>query len=192
MHGSHIKSGKELDEPKKIENDKEQVDKKKKEVEQEKGESENTQQGAKINNKEKKLKDDDFVPGRIIFSDNPPSYTPPLPFPQRFRKTKLDEQFAKFLNMFKRLEVNILFVDALAQMPNYVKFMKKIMSIRKKLDAYETVSLSENCSAIIQRKLPDKLKDLGSFTIPCIIRDHTFSKALRSWSKHKPDVVVGV
>ena len=105
-------------------------------------------------------------------------YTPPLPFPQRFRKTKLDEQFAKFLNIFKKLEVNIPFVNALAQIPNYVKFMKEIISNKKKLDAYRTVSLSKNCSAIIQRKLQEKLKDPGSFTISCIIREHTFSKSL--------------
>ena len=76
-----VKSLKSL---KKIKNDKEQVDKKKIKVEEEKGESENTQEGVKINNKEKKLKDDDFVPRIITFSENHPSYTPPLPFPQRF------------------------------------------------------------------------------------------------------------
>ena len=56
--------------------------------------------------------------------------------------------------------------------------MKEIMSNKKKLKAYKTVNLTKNCSAIIQRKLPEKLKDLGSFTIPCIIGKHTFSKAL--------------
>ena len=44
------------------------------EVEEEKDEYENTQKGAKIKNKENKLKDDDFVPRRIIFSDNPMQY----------------------------------------------------------------------------------------------------------------------
>ena len=80
--------------------------------------------------------------------------------------------------MCKKLEINIPFVDVLAQMPNYVKFMKEIMSNKKKLEAYEIVNLIENCSAIIQRKLPDKLKDPSIFTIPCIIREHIFSKAL--------------
>ena len=45
--------------------------------------------------------------------------------------------------------MNIPFTEALAQMPNYEKFMKEIMSNKKKLDAYVTVSLSENYSAII-------------------------------------------
>ena len=78
-------------------------------------------------------------------------------------------KFTKFINMLKRLEVNISFLDALAQMPNYVKFIKEIMSNKKKLDAYGIVSLSKSCSAIIQRKLPEKLRDRGSFTIPCAI-----------------------
>ena len=52
------------------------------------------------------------------------------------------------------------------------------MSNKKKLEAYGMVNLTENCSAIIQRKLGEKLKDPSSFTIPCIIREHTFSKAL--------------
>ena len=80
--------------------------------------------------------------------------------------------------MFKKLEINILFADAMAQMPNYVKFMKEIMSNKKKLKAYEIVNLSENRSIIIQRKLPEKLKDPGSFTFPYIIGEHTFNKAL--------------
>ena len=62
----------------------------------------------------------------VTFPNNPPIYTPPLPFSQRFRKAKLDEQFSKFLNIFKKLEVNIPFADSLAQIPNYVKFMKEI------------------------------------------------------------------
>ena len=49
---------------------------------------------------------------------------PVIPFPQRLRKVKLDHQFAKFLEIFKKLHINIPFVDALEQMPSYVKFMK--------------------------------------------------------------------
>ena len=80
--------------------------------------------------------------------------------------------------MFKNLEVNIPFMDASGEMPNYVKFMKEIMSNKKKLDAYGTMNLSKGCSTIIQRKLLEKLRDLGSFTITCTIGEHNFKKAL--------------
>ena len=74
--------------------------------------------------------------------------------------------------------MNISFVDALAQIPNYIKFMKEMMSNKKKLDACATMSLSKKFSAIIKRKLPEKLKDPGNFTIPYTIGQHTFGKAL--------------
>ena len=48
-------------------------------------------EGVELNNKGNKKKSYEFVIGRLTFPDNPPLYTPPLPFPQRFRKTKLDE-----------------------------------------------------------------------------------------------------
>ena len=53
--------------------------------------------------------------------------------------------------MFMKLKINIPFVDALAQMPNYVKLVKEIMSNKKKLKAHGIVNLTENCDAIIQR-----------------------------------------
>ena len=80
--------------------------------------------------------------------------------------------------MFKKLEINILFADALDQIPNYVKFMKEMTSNKKNLEENGTVNLSKNYSTIIQQKLLEKLKDLGSFTIPCVIGEHTFSKVM--------------
>ena len=53
-------------------------------------------------------------------------YQPPIPFPQRLKQSKLDFMFAKFLNMFRKLKINIPFAEALAQMPHYAKFMKDI------------------------------------------------------------------
>ena len=54
--------------------------------------------------------------------------------PQRLQKSKIDDQFSKFLNMFKKIEVNIPFAEALTQMPHYAKFMKDILSKKRKLD----------------------------------------------------------
>ena len=102
----------------------------------------------------------------------------PVPYPQRLKKHKLDKQFTKFMDVFKKLHINIPFADALEQMPSYVKFMKDILSQKRRLVDFETVNLTEECSAILQRKLPQKLKDPGSFTIPCTIGNAIFEKAL--------------
>ena len=102
----------------------------------------------------------------------------PVPYPQRLKKHKLDKQFTKFMDVFKKLHINIPFTDALKQMPSYVKFMKDILSQKRRLADFETVNLTEECSAILQRKLPQKLKDPGSFTIPCTIGNAIFERAL--------------
>ena len=80
------------------------------------------------------------------------AYQPSIPFPQRLKQSKMDGQYEKFLNMFKKLEINIPFAEALAQMPHYAKFMKDIINKKRKLDENGVVNLSATCSAIIQKK----------------------------------------
>ena len=57
--------------------------------------------------------------------------TIPIPYPQRLKKNKLDKQFTKFMEVFKKLHINIPFVDALVQIPSYVKFMKEYYQIKE-------------------------------------------------------------
>ena len=99
-------------------------------------------------------------------------------YPQRLKKNKLDKQFAKFMEVFKKLYINIMFANALEQMPSYVKFMKDILPKKRILSNFETMNLTEECSVILQRKLPQKIKDPGSFTIPCTIRNSIFKRVL--------------
>ncbi|CAI9787144.1 unnamed protein product [Fraxinus pennsylvanica] len=50
-------------------------------------------------------------------------------------------------------------------MPSYAKFMKDILSNKRKLEDNETIMLTEECGAILQHKLQPKLKDPRNFTI---------------------------
>ncbi|XP_073118857.1 uncharacterized protein [Henckelia pumila] len=102
----------------------------------------------------------------------------PPPFPAALKKAKLDSQFGKFLEVFKKLNINIPFADALMQMPSYAKFLKEILSNKRKLEEHAMISLTENCLALVQNKIPLKQKDPGSFSIPCVINDIQFHKAL--------------
>ena len=63
-------------------------------------------------------------------------------------------------------------------MPLYAKFLKEILSKKRKIAEEGIVNLTTTCSAIIQQKLPAKMKDPGSFTIPCSIGKYEFKKAL--------------
>src|SRR5262249_23743115 len=116
--------------------------------------------------------------GKLFADEVIREYKPRIPYPQKPKQEKLKEQYGKFLDLFKQLHINLPFVDALTQMPNYAKFLKEILSNKRKLEDVSTVTLNEECSAILQNKLLQKLKDPESFTIPCVIGTRTISKAL--------------
>ena len=65
------------------------------------------------------------------------------------QKAKLEEKFSKFLNMFKKIKINIPFLEALTQMPHYTKFMKDILSRKGKFAEEGVVNLIATCNAVI-------------------------------------------
>jgi 16S rRNA G527 N7-methylase RsmG len=69
---------------------------------------------------------------------------------------KLDKQYARFVELLKKLNVNIPFTNVVTQMPTYANFLKDILSNRRKLDE-KTVTLIEKVSAIVMNRLPPKL-----------------------------------
>ncbi|XP_050876353.1 uncharacterized protein LOC127080064 [Lathyrus oleraceus] len=63
-------------------------------------------------------------------------------------------------------------------MPLYAKFLKEILSNKRKRYDDNTVALAEECSVIIQNQMPPKLKDPVIFSIPCVIGKFLIDKAL--------------
>ncbi|XP_038882417.1 uncharacterized protein LOC120073686 [Benincasa hispida] len=63
-------------------------------------------------------------------------------------------------------------------MPSYVKFLKDILANKRKIKENETVALTYECSALFQNNLPAKMKDPGSFTLPCTIGGNMVENAL--------------
>src|SRR5438270_8926405 len=80
--------------------------------------------------------------------------------------------------MFRSLHINVPFADLLEQMPKYAKFLKEIISNKKRLSEHETVMLTEESSALLSKRLPPKLKDAGSFSIPVMIGETFCNNAL--------------
>ncbi|KAM1480487.1 hypothetical protein ACFX2I_027626 [Malus domestica] len=101
-----------------------------------------------------------------------------VPFPSRFKQTKKEEVEKDILETFRKVQVNIPLLDAIKQIPRYAKFLKELCTTRKRISTKEVVKVSENVSAILQRKLPPKCKDPGSFTIPCVIGNTRFESAM--------------
>ncbi|GJT38710.1 reverse transcriptase domain-containing protein [Tanacetum coccineum] len=79
----------------------------------------------------------------------------------------MEAQYGKFLDMIRAVRINVPLVDILAGMPNYGKFLKELISNKHKIEQISAAFLSDESSAMIQNKVPLKLKDPGSFLIPC-------------------------
>lgn len=79
----------------------------------------------------------------------PPSYKPPIPFPGRLTKSKSVSQFKRFVELLKQINITIPFTKEITQIPLYAKFLKEILSNKKKIEDNETVTLTAERSAII-------------------------------------------
>ncbi|KAK8708219.1 hypothetical protein V6N13_059263 [Hibiscus sabdariffa] len=103
---------------------------------------------------------------------------PPSPFPQRLKKQQQDYQFKKFFDILKQVHIYLPLVEALQQMPNYAKFLKDMVSRKKRIEEFETAAATETCLALMHNKVPAKKSDPGSFTIECFIGHNYLTKAL--------------
>ncbi|KAI4315914.1 hypothetical protein L6164_023943 [Bauhinia variegata] len=119
-------------------------------------------------------------PKSKLFPENPPPYVPKVPFPQRLmmKKKKEEGEFLRFLEIFKKLQINIPFLEVITKMPTYVTFIKELLSKKRKLEGDENISLNEECSATFQKKLPIKMKNLGKFSVPYSIGNMDVGRAL--------------
>nr|GEZ46900.1 hypothetical protein [Tanacetum cinerariifolium] len=94
-----------------------------------------------------------------------------LLYPLRLAKEKLHEKddilVAKFMEIFCDLHFELSFTDALVHMPKFTPMFKKLLNNKNKLIELTKTSLNENCSAVVLKKLLEKLGDPGRFLIHC-------------------------
>nr|XP_018628214.1 uncharacterized protein LOC108946135 [Nicotiana tomentosiformis] len=84
----------------------------------------------------------------------------------------------KFLGILSQIQLNFPLVDVLREIPKYAKYIKDIVANKRRLTEFEIVALTKECISRIQRKLPQRLKDPGSFTIPIRIGEVDVGRAL--------------
>nr|GEV85191.1 reverse transcriptase domain-containing protein [Tanacetum cinerariifolium] len=112
------------------------------------------------------------VPISILEPDVPRTQPKPtIPYTSRLNDQKLHEkatnQMEKFFQIFHDLHFDISFADALLLMPKFALKIKSLLTNKDKLFKLAKVPLNENCSAMLLKKLPEKLGDPGKFLIPC-------------------------
>ncbi|GJW55203.1 reverse transcriptase domain-containing protein [Tanacetum coccineum] len=100
-----------------------------------------------------------------------PKPKPSIPYPSRANKQKLHEKddnlASKFVEIFRELHFELSFADALLHMPKFTSMFKSLLNNKEKLFDLAKTPVNENCSAVILKKLPEKLGDPGKFLIPC-------------------------
>ncbi|GJR69313.1 reverse transcriptase domain-containing protein [Tanacetum coccineum] len=100
-----------------------------------------------------------------------PKPKPTIPYPSRANKQKLREKddnlASKFVEIFRELHFELSFADALLHMPKFALMFKSLLNNKEKLFDLAKTPVNENCSAVILKKLPEKLGDPGKFLIPC-------------------------
>nr|GFD02422.1 reverse transcriptase domain-containing protein [Tanacetum cinerariifolium] len=86
---------------------------------------------------------------------------PDIPYPSRLNDQNLHEkatnQMEKFFQIFQDLNFDISFVDALLLMPKFASTIKSLLTNKDKLFDLAKIPLNENCSAMLLKKLPEKL-----------------------------------
>ncbi|XP_042387394.1 uncharacterized protein LOC121979471 [Zingiber officinale] len=100
-----------------------------------------------------------------------------IPFPQKLIASQKDEEFHRFLKKVKEICVGVPLLDALHQMLKFAKFLKGILSNRRQKGDFETIALTEGCSALLIVNSPLKLQDPGSFSISCKISSKLIPRA---------------
>ena len=109
------------------------------------------------------------------------AYVPKAPFPQCLKdptRLRKEDKAHELMEIFKQVKINIPLVDAIRSIPAYAKFIKDLCTFKKKNKMPKRVFLTKDVSAIIQSTDVTKYEDPGTPTIPCIIGDHAFDRAL--------------
>jgi len=127
------------------------------------------------NNKERDAEPSKATP---IIEDSPRSFVPKVPYPDRLQAPKKEGKFEDILEVFKQVQINIPFLDAIQQVPSYAKFLKDLITVKRRTNVPKKVCLTKHVSSILQCKLPIKYKDPECPTIFCMIGVSKTEKAL--------------
>ncbi|MCI09482.1 hypothetical protein A2U01_0030568, partial [Trifolium medium] len=101
------------------------------------------------------------------------------PYPLKYgKKEAIKEQNKKFEGYLTQMEINVPLKDMLQISPPFHKYVKILVGGKLQLPERGNIMLTEECSALLQKTLPRKCKDPGSFTVPCTIGGVEIGRAL--------------
>ena len=105
-------------------------------------------------------------------------HAPPAPYPYRLRIPKKLNNHAEIYELFKQVKVNIPSLDSIKQIPSYVKILKDLCTVKRKLGVHNNAFMTEQSTSLIRNNLPLKYKDPGSPTISIVVGKSKLERAL--------------
>jgi hypothetical protein len=105
----------------------------------------------------------------LVVKEPPISFVPKVPYPERLQVPKKRGNKEDILEVFKQVQINIPFLDAIQQIPSFAKFLKDLIIVKRKTNILKKAFMTEQISSILQCKLLIKYKDPGCLTITCMI-----------------------
>nr|GEY25552.1 reverse transcriptase domain-containing protein [Tanacetum cinerariifolium] len=110
-------------------------------------------------------------PEIALVSASKPNPKASIPYPSRINDErnheKANNQIEKFYQIFKDMSFEISFADALILIPKFASTLKAVIGNQEKLIEMARTPLNEHCSAVLLKKLPEKLGDPCKFLISC-------------------------
>ncbi|KFK32410.1 hypothetical protein AALP_AA6G238200 [Arabis alpina] len=104
-------------------------------------------------------------------------YQPKIPYPRNQKRSKQELEDLRCKAIMDKLRIEIPFLDAMKLSPVIRRYVKRMVT--KSLCVEEGVAMiSEQVSAIILNKIPEKLTDPGSFVLDCLIFTDRFPRSL--------------
>ena len=111
-------------------------------------------------------------------------YKPVAPVPNHLISPKQITQNQEILGIFKEVEINILFLDSIKQIPSYAKILKDLFTIKHRMHEEKKAFLTEQVGAIINHNTTPKYKDPRCPTISCVIGNFQIEQALLDLGAH--------
>jgi hypothetical protein len=96
-----------------------------------------------------------------IVKDPPRSFVPKVPYPERLQAPKKGGKLEDILEVFKQVQINIPFLDAIQQIPSYAKFLKDLITVKRKTNVPKKAFMTKQVSSILQCKLPSSTRTLS-------------------------------
>ena len=75
------------------------------------------------------------------------SYQAPVPYPHKLTRSKLKPLMVRFLDLLKKVNINVPFFEILKEVPSYLNFGRGLLSEKGKPDNIPVVVIGKVCSA---------------------------------------------